>query len=461
MAGLWTRERVLSLAPDAASASAGAGLAGAQKWKTLGRSDAALWGEVQGSGSKPYQTRVDLSEPAFKCSCPSRKFPCKHALGLMLVYAADESALKPGSPPGWVGEWLADRQSRSEKKAEKAAAATEPQAPRDEAAAARRIAAREAKVAAGLDELSLWMEDLVRSGFGAAQTQPGQFWEKMAARLVDAQAPGLASRVRELAAIAFSGEGWQRRLLAAVGRLALLVAAYRRSDDLPDDLVADVRGEIGWTRSQDELTSQTGLRDNWCVVGQRLTQEEQLRIKRTWLIGERSSRWALILHFAAGAQPMDASLQVGSRFADELVFYPSAVPLRALRKPAAAQDRQIAAGDLPAGLGMLAGLKAAAETLSRNPWIERWPLLLRDVVIAPAAPEPGVSCIAQDMEGRALRIRSHESQAWQLVAIGGGRPLTLFGEWDGESLSPFSAATRDRFFTFVSQESGPILVRVA
>lgn len=461
MAGLWTRERVLSLAPDAASASAGAGLAGAQKWKTLGRSDAAIWGEFQGSGAKPYQTRVDLSEPAFKCSCPSRKFPCKHALGLMLIYAADESALKPGSPPGWVGEWLADRQTRSEKKAEKAAAAAEPPAPRDEAAAARRIAAREAKVAAGLDELSLWMADLVRSGFGAAQTQPAQFWEKMAARLVDAQAPGLARRVRELATIAFSGEGWQRRMLAAVGRLALLVAAYRRSNDLPDDLVADVRGEVGWTRSQDELLAQPGLRDIWCVVGQRLMQEEQLRIKRTWLVGEQSGRWALILHFAAGPQPMDTSLQVGSRFDDELVFYPSAVPLRALRKELSAPHRRIAAGNLPLGLSMGEGLKAAAGTLARNPWIERWPLLLRDVVIAPAAAEPGVSCVARDSEGHTLRIRSHEAQAWQLVAISGGRPLTLFGEWDGESLSPFSAATRDRFFTFVPQESGPILVRVA
>ncbi len=82
----WTTDLVLGLAPDAASAKAGRGQAGPGKWTGLGAQDTVLWGEVQGSGQKPYQVRVDLGGPVFKCSCPSRKFPCKHALGLMLIY---------------------------------------------------------------------------------------------------------------------------------------------------------------------------------------------------------------------------------------------------------------------------------------------------------------------------------------------------------------------------------------
>nr|WP_279163542.1 SWIM zinc finger family protein [Rhodococcus erythropolis] len=30
---------------------------------------------------------VDLRGPAYKCSCPSRKFPCKHALGLLVEWS--------------------------------------------------------------------------------------------------------------------------------------------------------------------------------------------------------------------------------------------------------------------------------------------------------------------------------------------------------------------------------------
>ena len=40
------------------------------------------------------------------------------------------------------------------------------------------------------------------------------FWQNMAARMVDSQAPGLARRVRELGELASSGEGWQSRVLA-------------------------------------------------------------------------------------------------------------------------------------------------------------------------------------------------------------------------------------------------------
>ena len=77
-----TADQILRLAPDASAAKAGQGLSTAHKWRALGRRETIVWGECQGSGKEPYQTQADLSEPAFRCSCPSRKFPCKHGLGL-------------------------------------------------------------------------------------------------------------------------------------------------------------------------------------------------------------------------------------------------------------------------------------------------------------------------------------------------------------------------------------------
>ena len=75
-----TSAQVLTLSPDEASSKAAKGLLSPAKWPTLGATDEAVWGECQGSGSKPYQTQVDVSGGGtrFKCSCPSRKFPCKH-----------------------------------------------------------------------------------------------------------------------------------------------------------------------------------------------------------------------------------------------------------------------------------------------------------------------------------------------------------------------------------------------
>lgn len=90
MSTIWTPDTILALAPDAKSAKSGRDLATLRKWVTLGCHEQAVWGECQGSAESPYQTQIDLAEPAFHCSCPSRKFPCKHALGLFL-YSTDTS----------------------------------------------------------------------------------------------------------------------------------------------------------------------------------------------------------------------------------------------------------------------------------------------------------------------------------------------------------------------------------
>ena len=127
----WSSERVAALAPDPASASAGQALASERKWASLGQSDRAIWGLCQGSGKQPYQARVDLAEPAFKCSCPSRKFPCKHGLGLLLLFARNPAAFPSGIEPGWVGDWLTDRVDRATKKTEQAASTQKPDKPVD------------------------------------------------------------------------------------------------------------------------------------------------------------------------------------------------------------------------------------------------------------------------------------------------------------------------------------------
>src|SRR3954452_2191621 len=131
----WTQERVLQLSPDAGSAKAGQGLAHARKWVSVGCDERAAWGECQGSGAKPYQVQFDPAEAASKCSCPSRKFPCKHALGLMLLFASGEGAVPRASAPEWVEEWIASRAARAKKKEEQAQA---PPKPVDEAAQAQR-----------------------------------------------------------------------------------------------------------------------------------------------------------------------------------------------------------------------------------------------------------------------------------------------------------------------------------
>src|SRR5215213_1675944 len=91
--GRWTTRQVLALAPDAKSVSAARALTTPRTWSELGCTDSLVFGKCQGSGKQPYQVTVDLTEPAFRCTCPSRKFPCKHGLALLLLWVEHGDAV--------------------------------------------------------------------------------------------------------------------------------------------------------------------------------------------------------------------------------------------------------------------------------------------------------------------------------------------------------------------------------
>ena len=201
-----SEDQIIKLAPDAASVKAGKGLASAAKWVLRGASDRALWGHCQGSGKNPYQTQVDLQNIAFKCSCPSHKFPCKHSLGLLFLYASQPDLFMIGEEPDWVKEWLEKRAGKAAEKKEKA------DKPVDAEAQAKRQEARHKKVLNGVDDLQGWLKDLVRSGLLNVPERAQSLFAGISKRMIDAQAPGLAGMMRQLQEIHYFGEDWKYEL---------------------------------------------------------------------------------------------------------------------------------------------------------------------------------------------------------------------------------------------------------
>ena len=83
-----TEQQILSMAPNAAAASNGRKIAAGGGFVRLFKSadDTFFMGECKGSGKNPYITSadyIDPDKPVYRCSCPSRQFPCKHSLALM------------------------------------------------------------------------------------------------------------------------------------------------------------------------------------------------------------------------------------------------------------------------------------------------------------------------------------------------------------------------------------------
>ena len=413
---------MLMLAPDDSSRRAGTGLARPAPWSGAGAAGEVVWGLCAGSGKNPYQTIVDLSGPAYRCSCPSRKFPCKHALGLLLLWAGGGVPEEP-EPADYARAWLDTRR-------EKAAKAPAGEV-RDEAAAARRAAERAQRVAAGLAELQEWLRDQVRAGLAAAATRPGAAGhaDAIAARMVDAQAPGIAGVLRGLSALPWSaGDDWPARLLGEYARLHLLARAHERLAALPPGLAAVVRSRVGYTTSRQEVLGRPTVTGHWLVTGVRDLVDATVPTLRIWLRDQDTSRHAMLLTFGGGGywqDPETAGLRAGTELHADLHYYPGQPPLRAV---AGERHAAPARGKRPEPDGGAGGLLAGwAAGLEQDPWLTTWPALLT------GTPVPGKRWHLVDPAGVALPLAERES-LWTLLAVSGGNPVTVAGEWNGREL---------------------------
>lgn len=486
-----TTAQVLMLSPDEASSKAAKGLLSPAKWPTLGATDDAVWGECQGSGSKPYQTQVDVSGggTSFKCSCPSRKFPCKHGLALLLLQAQDASRFT-APQPAWVSEWLASRRERTEKKEAKAEAVQAAKAaPVDPAAAAKaaeqasqQVQKREIKrwqrMQAGAAELGLWLADVLRQGLASlsANDSSADQARAMAARMVDAQALGLGQRLTDAMALVGQGTDWPERLLAQLGSLQLLVDAVQRIETLPEALQADVRQAAGWPIDKETVLAEgEAVSDVWRVCGvmtleRESTATQRLTERRTWFHSPRQQRHALVLDFAFAGQGFAQSWHTGQQVAATLRFYPGTASTRALvhadnDAPAHAQDAVPAAGagalhmptdaapDVtaqapiqPVAAPLASASQSAPDTwhalarcMAANPWSPSWPLLLPHATLCPPASPDDAGWTLLTADGRSVPLAVTQADAWPWMAQTGAAAMTVFGEWDGSTLHPLSA----------------------
>jgi hypothetical protein len=226
---------------------------------------------------------------------------------LLLTWA--EGGLPEQEQPEWVTEWQAGRAARAAVRRQKA---DTPRTEAQERAARRRSGSRLDRVTAGAAELHQWVADQIRHGIAGLERAGYAHFERMATRMVDAQAPGLASMVRRLSGVPHSGEGWEGRMLAELSLVHLLTDAAARLDDLPEGLATTVRSRLGQTVGAEQVLATEPVRDAWQVIGVRDFIEERLSTRRTWLVGRDSGREALVLSFAAPGQALAADLLLGT-----------------------------------------------------------------------------------------------------------------------------------------------------
>lgn len=456
-----TLERIEALAPDQPSLAAARKLLKPGSWPTLAVGEELAWGECQGSGATPYRVVVSEADSGYKCTCPSRKFPCKHALALMWMRAEGKAAFVDAPVPEWVKDWLGRRRGTNAVTAavtDDAAARSKPSIaliaaeedtavvdPKAEARAAaareRNRLEREAAILGGLDDLDTWLTDQVERGIAGFVAQSSKECRSIAQRLIDAKASGLATRLDALPTRLFTLPEPMRPMAAVqeLGQIHLISAAYRLQGELPPLLLADVRQAVGWSITRDALFSeQDAVRAKgiWHVVASLSeVQPDRLRRVETWLLREPHDdalpRVAVLMDFVpVGTGAAASGYIAGDRIEAELIFYPSTKPLRA-QIVSTVGGAQHSSNDIDLGASTLEEAYARYEqALGELPWLGSYPLIFSDARVR----RNGENLFLCDRSAT-LALPFAEAQATTALPLAGLDALDGFALWNGYSLT--------------------------
>ena len=464
-----TPEQVLLLAPDRSAAAAATAAADPGAWSAAGCDEEALWGQYIATKSEPYEVAVDLGGPAFSCSCPSRKVPCKHCLGLLLLHA-DQRLVAARRLP-FAQQWMHRRDSHPSGHAR--ASTADPVAAGDEQIGTapepgrsggrlggapdpqreKRQHDRAERMRAGVIELDRWLADRVRAGLAAPELADPDTWQRIAARLVDAQCGALANRVKRVATLVGRHARWHDDVFEEMAVLHGLAQGALRTSSLPPLLGDGVHAATGLTVSKDDVLAGVPSTATWMVMGESRVREDTITVQRTWLCATKSGAraaqsdtraagadpgasltWAMLLAFGAFGREVESPYPVGTAVHADMHWYPGAIPLRAIIGRLHTAPAEAAAGSSPLPISLAEAVAAAGWAVAAEPWLERYPVC---VSVVPTPVGNGRWTLV-DRTGAVPVVPGFWRLA-ELVALSGGEPITVVGEHSVEGIVPLTA----------------------
>lgn len=422
----WSYERLLQLAPDASTLDQARRLFFAKRWQTLAGNGDHLWGEYETAYGQKCSAVVRLEPPLFRCSCKSRRRPCKHTLALVLLFLnRNEAWTVKEQLPEWAISLLGAQATTTSPAVTVAAP--------DAAKQAQRIQLMDQGVA----ELDKWLQQLARLGLAQLANAPEE-WETLAARMVDSKLGSIARRLRICQSL-FQNEDWVDEVTAEIGRLYLFVRAWQRKPSLQDDQKRELLQVAGWNLRKDRVLQEPSVNDNWLVLGIKTGSEEKLNFRRTWLRGEKTGKYALLLDFAYGNQGFEEHWVTGSVLNGSLAYYPGQPKIRAVFKH---YNSSRAPYEAKTAYTNFTEVKQAyAQNLAASPWLLSLPVLID--LVTPVYEKENDRFLLVDQQQKVLSLTSAITN-WKFLALSGGHPITCFGEYDGQFFFVISALSDGR-----------------
>jgi hypothetical protein len=300
---------------------------------------------------------------------------------------------------------------------------------------------------AGAGYLRDWLLDLMRLGVAAAHGQEPDFWQSMAARMVDAKMGAVGKRIEQLPLL-FQQADWPEKLLQELGDLYRLTKSWEQLEWLSSPEQWDLFQASGWNLRKEEVRERNARTGSWRVWHVAFQEDEQLRTRKVWLQEEETGEFALILDFVWGEKTtFEGEWTPGALVLATLSFYPSAYPLRAVMQTQNHKKGTVAYREIRprGGYDRIGKLRDAfADALAVQPWLRELPVLLREGLLR----QESGQWWWQDSSGDQIWLEVASETGWQLTALRASGPLLIFGICQGETFQPLTALCNGRLVFF-------------
>lgn len=248
-----SEELINSVAPNEGAVKNAQGLVKKKSFVNLWKSgdDTLIFGECMGSGSSNYSCSVDFinpENPVFRCSCPSRQIPCKHALGLMYAYVGGNT-FKTADIPGDIIEKRDKAEKRNTKKVE-------------ETSTPKKVnkGALEKKIKTqieGLELLEKIIMDIVRRGLGTVDEKTLDMLEEQGKVLNSQYLPGAQRMLRDIIIAVRQNENREKLYMNSPDLLAGVYSLCRKGKEHLARKLEDPEMALDGNSAMDELLGHT------------------------------------------------------------------------------------------------------------------------------------------------------------------------------------------------------------
>lgn len=228
-------------------------------------------------------------------------------------------------------------------------------------------------------EIQVRLRDALRGGLFRIASGVLDSTEALRRRLIDNQAPGLASMIARLSDLDSDSRFWKREFVGSIARIYMIASAICNIETLPVEWQNELLMLSGVSFPQAEVLAADGIQDTWLCLAATKSSFNSMTMIRTWFVGRACRRLACAIEYVAGTHHMTSMLSPGTCYNSRFYFFPGIHSMRVLHNGI---SKSLQAFAPRAYEGLDTAFRICRRAFSDNPFMSDIPLVMSGLRLA-------------------------------------------------------------------------------